>query len=201
PSTDSWAVTSVSGPPTARSAHTAVWTGSEMIVWGGANKGVGFLNSGGRYNPSTDSWVATTLSGAPIARSHHTAVWTGSEMIVWGGSDGPDVTNNFNTGGRYCAQSAATPTPSPTPTPSATPSTVLGNISTRLRVEAGVNVLIGGFIVTGTQPKRVIVRAIGPSLPVAQALSDPILELRDSTGALIRSNDNWRSDQEQEILA
>ncbi len=93
-----------------------------------------------------------------------------------------------------------TPTPTVTPTPSPTPST-LGNISTRLRVETGENVLIGGFIVTGTQPKRVIVRAIGPSLSFADKLADPFLELRDSSGALIRSNDNWRSDQEAEIIA
>ena len=77
----------------------------------------------------------------------------------------------------------------------------LGNISTRLRVETGNNVLIGGFIVTGTQQKRVILRAIGPSLPVVGALTNPLLELRDSSGGLIRSNDNWRSDQETEIIA
>jgi hypothetical protein len=95
-----------------------------------------------------------------------------------------------------------TPTFTPTPTPSGTPS-VVGNISTRLRVETGDNVLIGGFIVTGTQPKRVIVRAIGPSLSsfFPGALADPVLELRDSSGVLIRSNDNWRSDQEAEIMA
>ena len=87
-------------------------------------------------------------------------------------------------------------TPTPTPSPS-----VLGNISTRLRVETGENVLIGGFIVTGTQSKRVIVRAIGPSLPFPGSLADPTLELRDSGGALIRANDNWRSDQESEIIA
>jgi hypothetical protein len=78
----------------------------------------------------------------------------------------------------------------------------LANISTRLDVETGDNVLIGGFIVTGTQPKKVIVRAIGPSLPVSDALADPILELRDSSGGLIRSNDNWRiGGQEAEIIA
>ena len=96
---------------------------------------------------------------------------------------------------------APTPTPMPTATPSLTPATVLGNISTRLRVETGDNALIGGFIVTGTQPKKVIVRAIGPSLPVSGALIDPILELRDSSGGLVRANDNWRSDQEQEIIS
>ena len=85
---------------------------------------------------------------------------------------------------------------------SGTPAT-LGNISTRLRVQTGNNVLIGGFIITGTQPKKVMVRAIGPSLSslFPGALADPILELRDSSGGLIRSNDNWRSDQEAEIIA
>jgi len=97
---------------------------------------------------------------------------------------------------------SATPTPSPTATPSTTPAT-LGNIATRLRVETGDNILIGGFIVTGTQPKKIIVRAIGPSLPLAGALGDPVLELRNSSGGLIRSNNNWRDDsaQESEILA
>ncbi len=85
----------------------------------------------------------------------------------------------------------------PAPTP-----TALANIATRLLVETGDNVLIGGFIVTGTQPKKVIIRAIGPSLPLAGALADPILELRNSSGGLIRSNDNWRiGGQEAEIIA
>src|SRR5947207_3783392 len=75
------------------------------------------------------------------------------------------------------------------------------NISTRMVVETGDNVLIGGFIVYGTGQKTVAVRAIGPSLPVQGALSDPVLELHDSTGALIATNDNWRTSQEQEIIA
>jgi len=80
-------------------------------------------------------------------------------------------------------------------------STTLANISTRLRVETGDNVLIGGFIVvTGTQPKRVIVRAIGPSLPFPGGLPDPVLELRNSAGTLIATNDDWRSNQESEII-
>ena len=72
--------------PAGRCAHTAVWTGSEMIVWGGHELAC-YLNTGGRYNPSTDSWTATSTTNAPAARSWHTAVWTGSEMIVWGGDD------------------------------------------------------------------------------------------------------------------
>ena len=68
-------------------------------------------------------------------------------------------------------------------------------------METGDNVLIGGFIITGTQPKKIIVRAIGLRCLFAGALADPILELRNSSGGLIASNDNWRSDQEAEIIA
>ena len=75
------------------------------------------------------------------------------------------------------------------------PPTILGNISTRAFVQTGDNVMIGGFIVEGAQPKRVIIRAIGPELTqygVPNPLFNPTLELHDSTGALIASNDNWR---------
>jgi hypothetical protein len=61
--------------------------------------------------------------------------------------------------------------------------------------------MIGGLIMVGPDPLRVIVRAIGPSLPLPGALGDPTLELRDINGALIAANDNWRSDQEAEIIA
>src|SRR5262249_43442382 len=93
---NTWTPTSITNAPDGREFHTAVWTGSEMIVWGGYNGNA--LNTGGRYNPSTDSWTRTTTTNAPSARSSHTAVWTGSEMIIWGGVDG---TTDFNTGGRY----------------------------------------------------------------------------------------------------
>ena len=76
----------------------------------------------------------------------------------------------------------------------ASSSTLLGNISTRAFVQTGDNVMIGGLIVTGSGQKKVIVRAIGPSLVnygITNPLQDPTLELRDGTGALITSNDNW----------
>ncbi|MCF6156615.1 MAG: hypothetical protein E3K36_15580 [Candidatus Brocadia sp.] len=100
PSTNTWSATNTTGVPTARSFHTAVWTGTEMIVWGGFGSSTGDLNTGGRYDPSTNTWSATNTTGVPTARSFHTAVWTGTEMIVWGGID----TNSYscvNTGGRY----------------------------------------------------------------------------------------------------
>ncbi len=80
----------------------------------------------------------------------------------------------------------------------------LGNIATRLQVGTGDNALIGGFIVTGTSPKKVIVRGIGPSLTgfgVPGALADPILELHDGSGQLIASNDDWKDTNRAAIEA
>jgi Kelch motif len=92
---DMWTPTSVANAPVERELQTAVWTGSEMIIWGGDFP---YVNTGGRYNPGTDSWTATNTTNAPAARSLHTAVWTGGEMIVWGGFNGNSI---LNTGGRY----------------------------------------------------------------------------------------------------
>ncbi len=76
------------------------------------------------------------------------------------------------------------------------------NISTRGQVQTGDNVLIAGTIVSGPGSQRIMIRAIGPSLNIAGKLSDPTLELRNENGALIRSNDNWRTGgQESEIIA
>jgi N-acetylneuraminic acid mutarotase len=98
PATDSWTATSITNAPIARWLHTAVWTGSEMIVWGGGDN-TDFLNTGGRYNPTADTWTPTNTTNAPTARVHHSAVWSGSEMIVWGGYN--YTTLRMNSGGRY----------------------------------------------------------------------------------------------------
>src|SRR4029079_6941442 len=72
---------------------------------------------------------------------------------------------------------------------------------TRLRVETADNVLIGGFIVTGNDAKRMLLRVNGPSLPLADRLADPILELHDSSGQTIAINDNWMdAPNRQEII-
>jgi N-acetylneuraminic acid mutarotase len=91
---DYWTPTTTTGAPSVRAYHTAVWTGSKMIVWGGTD-----LNDGGQYDPVANTWTPTTTTGAPSARSSHTAVWTGSRMIVWGG-----LTTSFvplHDGGQY----------------------------------------------------------------------------------------------------
>jgi hypothetical protein len=87
---NTWRAISTTNAPAGRFGHTAVWTGSEMIIWGGASGNQGF-NNGARYNSSTNSWRNVSTVGAPDAAFVLTAVWTGSEMILWGG----------NTGGRY----------------------------------------------------------------------------------------------------
>ncbi len=102
PSTNSWTPTSTgTSCPQGRFGHTAVWTGTEMIVWGGGD-GTSTMNTGGRYAPSTDSWIATSTGvNCPVSRMHHTAVWSGSEMIIWGGYCEYGTPNPQNTGGRY----------------------------------------------------------------------------------------------------
>jgi N-acetylneuraminic acid mutarotase len=97
PAVGAWSPIEVGGAPAARAEHTAVWTGDEMIVWGGeANDNR--RNDGGRFDPTLNSWQPVATTGAPSIRSEHTAVWTGSRMIVWGGHSGSSPSA---TGGRY----------------------------------------------------------------------------------------------------
>ncbi|MBI5774523.1 MAG: hypothetical protein HZA89_12355 [Verrucomicrobia bacterium] len=95
---DAWLQRSTNSAPSARAEHRAVWTGTEMIVWGGYNGSVR-LNDGARYNPTSNAWTAITSVGAPTARQSHSVVWTGSEMIIWGGATGPGA--YLNDGARY----------------------------------------------------------------------------------------------------
>jgi N-acetylneuraminic acid mutarotase len=99
PITDSWTTTTTANTPTVRVHHTAIWSGSEMVVWGGygCNGNCNF-NSGVRYNPQKDSWTPTSTTNAPERRWDHSVEWTGSEMIVWGGTND---TIYLNTGAKY----------------------------------------------------------------------------------------------------
>jgi N-acetylneuraminic acid mutarotase len=76
-----WAALSATNAPSARSAHSAVWTGSRMIVWGG-QAGSSPLGDGSSYNPQGNVWQALNMTNAPEARSDHAALWTGSDMVV-----------------------------------------------------------------------------------------------------------------------
>lgn len=96
---DTWITTGLGDTPVSRMEHSAVWTGTEMIVWGGRNSVSQYNSSGGVYNPVADLWRSTGTNGAaPAPRSRHTAIWTGTEMIIWGGYDG---VTNFGDGYKY----------------------------------------------------------------------------------------------------
>lgn len=82
----SWTVTQTTGAPAARHQHTAIWTGSKMIVWGGLDSNYDPLGNGAIYDPATDSWVALPSLNAPSARVGHSAVWTGTQMLIFGGA-------------------------------------------------------------------------------------------------------------------
>lgn len=112
PAADTWRPIATAGAPSLRLGHTAVWTGREMVVWGGSalrNSIPFYYGDGGRYDPATDTWAPLSITGAPTPRRNHTAVWTGREMLIWGGTIGAD-----DAGGRY---DPATDTWRPIPPP------------------------------------------------------------------------------------
>jgi hypothetical protein len=112
------------------------------------------------------------------------------------GPTGYDTIYGYGMINAFRAVTAPVPAPTPIPTPTPAPTSNLANLSTRLFVQTGDNVGIGGFIITGTDPKKVLIRAIGPSLSgfnIADSLQDPTLELRDGTSSLVGSNNDWQS--------
>jgi hypothetical protein len=136
-----------------------------------------FSQSGGSYDLS---WHTSDGGGTNSA--------TGGAYSLGGTIGQPDA--GASSGGAYALTSGFWGIANLGPGATATPGTTLANVSTRLRVETGDNALIGGFIITGTQPKKVIIRGIGTSLPFADKLANPTLELYGPSG-LIDSNDNW----------
>jgi hypothetical protein len=157
----------------------------------------------GVYSPASGSFFAlgtTTVTGTATDTAGHTATCTFTVTITPNGGPSPTPPPGATPTPGATSTPGATPTPGPTSTPVLPPS-YLANISTRLRVETGDNVLIGGFIITGSQAKRLIVRAIGSSLPLANRLANPKLELYSGNN-LLETNDNWQdASNAQEILA
>ncbi|BAO44071.1 Kelch repeat-containing protein [Thiolapillus brandeum] len=116
PASDSWQATASKWGPAGRTGHSAVWTGNEMIIWGGAEWNQ--LDSGGRYDPVTDNWLATSLTDGPAARQEHTGIWTGTEMLIWGGYNWNGSANYYQDGGRYNPATDSWQTLAPTNAPS-----------------------------------------------------------------------------------
>jgi hypothetical protein len=91
PALDAWTDIASDGAPEGRALPAAVWSGTEMLVWGGIG-GYGWndpsfaIDTGGRYDPQLDRWLPIPADGAPSARLDHTATWSGDGMIVWGGT-------------------------------------------------------------------------------------------------------------------
>jgi hypothetical protein len=104
PGTDTWTMLSDTFPLQYRAGHTAIWTGTDMVVWGGFTGG-SCKRDGAKYNLETDTWTETGSSEsvfpgmeAHSGRYNHTAVWTGKVMIIWGGNQG---FHRFNDGAVY----------------------------------------------------------------------------------------------------
>ncbi len=118
----------------------------------------------------------------------------------------PPATPSATPTGTPIATPSATPSTTPSPAPSASPTATAKaiNLSTRMRVQTGERVGIGGFIITGSAPKQVLLRAIGPSLShfgVPDVLIDPVMELHGPAGFVTVTNDDWRDTQETGIQA
>ncbi len=98
PTSNTWTSMSTTGAPVPRRGHVAVWTGNEMLVWGGWDA-TGSLAAGARFNPSAKLWQAVSSTCAPLARYGHIGAWSGTELLVWGGgnANGP----YYRVGGRY----------------------------------------------------------------------------------------------------
>jgi len=86
---DGWSALAEAGAPSSRESAGAVWTGSEMIVWGGWVDGGALFGDGARYRLADDTWSPVSPAGAPAARARFVAQWMDGEMLVWGGCSAP----------------------------------------------------------------------------------------------------------------
>jgi hypothetical protein len=169
PASETWSPTGSLG--TARINHTAtLLQGGKVLVAGGSAGGVFGYTGAELYDPSSGTWMTTgsLLSGR---RDHTATLLPDGNVLVAGGRNSDFSLASAELYGK------SVPTPL--------------NISTRTHVQTGDKVLIAGFIITGTERKTVIVRGIGPSLPMAGALADPVIEVHGPAGELLGSNDNW----------
>ena len=172
----------IGGPQTLNGSGVATISG---VLSTGAHTITAEYSGDANFNPSTGT-LASSQTVNPPPTPTPTATPTASPSPTATVSPTP----------------TATASPSPTASPSGTPSARPVNISTRARVETADGVLIAGTIITGNEPKRVMIRAIGPSLTaegVNDVLANPVLALYAADGTLIAQNDNWKDAQQSEI--
>ena len=150
--------------------------------------------------PNTCATVAASPSPIPTATATATASPAATATATATVAPTATATSTPNP----TATSTATPAPTATATPTVTPAAQAINLSTRMRVDTGDNAGIGGFIITGSVPKHVVIRGMGPSLTssgftTAEVLADPTLELHGPSGFATVTNNNWRDTQETQI--
>ena len=149
-----------------------------------------------RFNGTTGAFMGAFTSGRQLVNAHSVVFGPDGDLYV-ANFTSEEVDRFDGTSGAFKLAISSGPLGSPSGL-AFTPEAKVLNISTRLAVQTGDNVLIAGFIITGEKPRDVIMRAIGPSLAGAGltgVLADPTLELHDSSGALIAANNNWRVTQ------
>ena len=155
--------------------------------------------------PTPTATATATATATPAATPRATATATATPIATATATATATPVATPTATPTPAATATATPQPTASATPSATPAlnSRLANISTRMRVEAGDNVLIAGFIIEGNANKRIMLRGVGPSLAVfgvPEPLQDPTLEL-SSGGSLITTNDNWPDSQNATEIA
>jgi N-acetylneuraminic acid mutarotase len=179
PQSNTWQT--LASMPTGRSGHAVGVVHGELYVFGGEEGGV--HPEVEVYNPASNSWRRVQPDW-PVPRHGVWASTIGNKIYLAGGGSQENVFPTSRND-RFVVTSTAT----------------FANISTRMRVGTGENALIGGFIVTGTGTKRIIVRAIGPSVSLPGTLANPQLEFYNGAGQLIAANDNWQdAPNKQEII-
>ncbi len=168
----SWAATGSLSPAREAARATLLTNGRVLVEGGSSDSGA----DAAVYDPTQGTWVVT--GSLKTGRFQHTAtLLSDGRVLVAGGYNGGELNSaEIYDGGL--------------------PPPVLLNISTRMRVLTSDQVLIGGFIITGSDPKKVIIRGMGPSLSgVGVTLSDPTLELHQGNTTLA-TNDNWKIDDQ-----
>lgn len=172
PTSQTWTATGSLAAPRVNYTATLLPTGLVIAIGGSGSGTSGYVTTAEVYNPGTAAWTPAT--DLPRGRALHSATLLPSGRVLVAGGYRNIALSSAEL---YDPDSLSMPVQ-------------LRNIATRLRVLSGDKAMIGGFIITGTAPKKVMLRAIGPSLSIPGGLADPTLELHLPRGVV--TNDNWK---------